>query len=177
VHSADCDVQILCKDLPRLLAKDDSLVARRTPFAKHNLWVIADPEGDRLFPAGKFPTQTVDAPADSVSHWAAKGESVRSAPISVFLTWGTTHLPRPEDFRASAPACPAGAELTASSAIMPAEHLSLTLKVRFTPRKSWCRADRQPSPSPSLRRTPPSTCLQSKTPRADRRTPQRTDTP
>lgn len=91
--------QIMCKDAPRLLAKPDSLVAKRCPFAMHNLWLVPKPE-ERLFPAGKYPTQTITAPADSVSHWAAGEERVRNEDIAIFYTWGVTHVPRPEDFRA-----------------------------------------------------------------------------
>lgn len=43
----------MCKDMPPLLAKPDSLVAMRAPFAKHNLWV-APYNPEQLYPAGKF---------------------------------------------------------------------------------------------------------------------------
>lgn len=67
--------KIMCKDYVPLLPKDDSLVGRRAPFAKHALWTVPYEEG-RLYPAGKFPTQTKKAPADSLEGWVSKGDSI-----------------------------------------------------------------------------------------------------
>lgn len=67
--------KIMCKDLVPLLVKDDSLVARRAPFAKHHIWTV--PYSDNsLYPAGKFPTQTKQAPEDSLEGWVARNDSI-----------------------------------------------------------------------------------------------------
>lgn len=58
-----------------LLVKDDSLVARRAPFAKHHMWTVPYTD-DRLYPAGKFPTQTKQAPEDSLEGWAARDDNI-----------------------------------------------------------------------------------------------------
>jgi len=42
---------------PRLLAQKDSWVAKRAPFAAHQLWVTPFAE-DQLYPAGKYVPQT-----------------------------------------------------------------------------------------------------------------------
>ncbi|GAA5995428.1 uncharacterized protein JCM10292_005167 [Rhodotorula paludigena] len=89
--------KIMCKDYVPLLPKDDSLVGRRAPFAKHALWTVPYEEG-RLYPAGKFPTQTKKAPADSLEGWVSKGDSIANRDIIVMSVFGTTHIPRPEDW-------------------------------------------------------------------------------
>ena len=43
----------MCKDMPPLLAKEDSFVAIRAPFALHNLWV-APYAADQIYPAGRW---------------------------------------------------------------------------------------------------------------------------
>lgn len=86
-----------------MLIKEGAPVWKRAPFARHSFWVVpdmkaSDEEGtQRLFPAGKHVPQTVDEPADSISNWVTEGGSVRNEDILCFLTFGTTHIPRPED--------------------------------------------------------------------------------
>lgn len=67
--------KIMCKDLVPLLVKDDSLVARRAPFAKHHIWTVPYTDNS-LYPAGKFPTQTKQAPEDSLEGWVARNDSI-----------------------------------------------------------------------------------------------------
>lgn len=95
----------------KLLAKPDSWIARRAAFATKSLWVVKDEEGKRFFPAGKYVPQTRISPPDSVGEWAKDGQSVVNEDIILFLTFGTNHIPRPEDWP-----------------VMPVEHLRVTLK-------------------------------------------------
>jgi len=88
--------KIMCKDMPPLLAKPDSLVAMRAPFAKHNLWV-APYAAEQLYPAGKFVPQTMKTPDDAIDAFVAGGRNIRNTDIALWLTWGATHVPRPED--------------------------------------------------------------------------------
>jgi primary-amine oxidase len=84
--------------------RPDSWVGRRANFAAHTLWVIRDKEtergGSRMWPAGKFVPQAREEPADSVAAWVrADGEeSIEDEDVLVYLTVGTTHIPRPEDW-------------------------------------------------------------------------------
>ncbi len=89
--------KIMCKDMPPLLAKEDSLVGRRATFAKKNLWVTPYVDG-QLFPAGKFPTQSMEAPKDSLEYWMEGKRNIRKTDVVSWLHFGVTHLPRPEDF-------------------------------------------------------------------------------
>jgi len=73
--------------------------------------VVKDEEGKRFFPAGKYVPQTRISPPDSVGEWAKDGQSVANEDIILFLTFGTNHIPRPEDWP-----------------VMPVEHLRVTLK-------------------------------------------------
>ncbi|KAL7417323.1 copper amine oxidase [Mrakia frigida] len=95
---------------PRLLAQKDSWVAKRAPFATHQLWVTPFVE-EQLYPAGKYVPQTRDAPSDSIGFWMEGDKAIKEKDIVLYLTYGVTHVPRPEDFP-----------------VMPAEHLRLFLK-------------------------------------------------
>ncbi|GAA5836765.1 hypothetical protein JCM9279_007655 [Rhodotorula babjevae] len=89
--------KIMCKDLVPLLVKDDSLVARRAPFAKHHIWTV--PYSDTsLYPAGKFPTQTKQAPEDSLEGWVARNDSISNVDLVSFISLGISHIARPEDW-------------------------------------------------------------------------------
>ncbi|EPQ26592.1 uncharacterized protein PFL1_05913 [Pseudozyma flocculosa PF-1] len=94
--------KVVCPNLPPMYAKQDSFVARRAPFAKHHFWTIPYAEG-RRYPAGKYVPQTPDAPDDSLQNWANEDGNIADTDLVSFITFGTTHIPRPED----APVMPA----------------------------------------------------------------------
>ncbi|KDQ14911.1 hypothetical protein BOTBODRAFT_131906 [Botryobasidium botryosum FD-172 SS1] len=81
-----------------LVTKEDSWVARRAPFATKSLWVVRDREGERMYPAGRYVSQTPKAPIDSVSEWVKDGSNLENEDILLFLTFGITHIVRPEDW-------------------------------------------------------------------------------
>lgn len=90
--------KIMTSALPRLYAKADSPCAKRAPFAKHHLWTVPYEEG-RLYPGGRYPTQTREIQKDSVEGWVGDGKAnIANEDIVTFVTVGTTHVPRPEDF-------------------------------------------------------------------------------
>ena len=89
--------KIMCKDTAPLLAHDDSLVGRRATFAKHTIWTTPYVDG-QLFPAGKFPTQTPFAPKDSLEFWMEGERNIANTDVVTWLQFGTTHIPRPEDW-------------------------------------------------------------------------------
>jgi len=98
----------------RLIPRSDGWVGRRTSFASKSLWVVRDkegPAGGRIWPAGKYVPQTREEPEESLGTWAKEGESIDNEDILLYLTLGTTHIPRPEDWP-----------------VMPVEHLRVTFK-------------------------------------------------
>jgi primary-amine oxidase len=98
----------------RLIAREDGWAAKRAAFAKKALWVIKDVEdskGGRMWPAGKYVPQTREEPEDSVGHWTKGDESIENEDVLLYITIGTTHIPRPEDWP-----------------VMPVEHLRVTFK-------------------------------------------------
>ncbi|KAG8219327.1 copper amine oxidase [Butyriboletus roseoflavus] len=108
--------QIMMKGgLLPLLAKSDSWIARRASYAHKPLWVVKDvegPKGGRMWPSGKYVPQTREEPEDSVGRWVKEGQgSIDNEDIVLYLTVGTTHIPRPEDWP-----------------VMPVEHLSVLFK-------------------------------------------------
>lgn len=98
-----------------LMAHTDSWVARRASFAHKTLWVVRDKEGvdgSRMWPSGKYVPQTREEPEDSVGKWVKDGNgSIENEDIVLYLTVGTTHIPRPEDWP-----------------VMPVEHVNLLFK-------------------------------------------------
>ena len=103
-------LQMMCKDFIPLLPKPDSLVGRRAPFATKHMWVTPYVDG-QLFPAGKFVTQTPKAPEDSLEGWMKGEKPIAKKDIVSWISFGVTHLPRPEDFP-----------------VMPYEHISFVMK-------------------------------------------------
>jgi len=64
-----------------------------------------------MWPAGKYVSQTREEPEDSVGQWVKSEDSIENGDILLYITIGTTHIPRPEDWP-----------------VMPVEHVSLTFK-------------------------------------------------
>lgn len=90
--------KIMCKDMPRMYANHDGIAAVRAPFAKHSIWTVPYHPKER-YPSGMFVPQTYKAPKDSIEEWVGDGKaSVANKDIVTYVTVGTTHIPRPEDF-------------------------------------------------------------------------------
>ncbi|KAJ7572011.1 copper amine oxidase [Mycena floridula] len=97
-----------------VMARSDGWAMKRASFTKYPLWVCRDEEGDkggRMWPSGKYVPQTRESPDDSVSKWVEGKKNITNEDLVLFLTVGTTHIPRPEDWP-----------------VMPVEHLSVTFK-------------------------------------------------
>ncbi|KAI0029007.1 peroxisomal copper amine oxidase [Vararia minispora EC-137] len=99
------------------LPRPDGWVGRRANFAQHTVWVVRDRQDargmGRMWPAGKFVPQAREEPKDSLLAWQrADGEdSIDGEDVLVYVTIGTTHIPRPEDWP-----------------VMPADHLRVHFK-------------------------------------------------
>lgn len=99
-----------------MMANEDGWASRRAAFARKALWVVRDREDgseteERLYPSGKYVPQTREDPEDSVLKWSQEGKSIDGEDILLFVTFGVTHIPRPEDWP-----------------VMPSEHVRFTLK-------------------------------------------------
>ncbi|TFK51348.1 hypothetical protein OE88DRAFT_1630070 [Heliocybe sulcata] len=97
-----------------LLARDGSWVAKRAAFAKKPLWVVKDvegPKGNRMWPAGKYVPGTREEPEESVGKWVKGDDKIENEDVVLFLTVGTNHIPRPEDWP-----------------VMPVDHLRVSFK-------------------------------------------------
>jgi primary-amine oxidase len=79
---------------PTLLAAPESDLARRAEFARAHLWVTRyDPA--ELHAAGDYPNQH---PGDGVGDWVAQERDLARTDVVLWHTFGTSHLPRPEDW-------------------------------------------------------------------------------
>ncbi|KAI0065136.1 hypothetical protein BV25DRAFT_1880805 [Artomyces pyxidatus] len=98
------------------LPRDDGWVGRRATFARNTVWVVREKEGafgSRMWPSGKYVPQAREEAKDSVSRWVRDDgeESLENQDLLVYVTVGTTHIARPEDWP-----------------VMPVDHLRVTLK-------------------------------------------------
>ncbi|QRW02902.1 primary-amine oxidase [Ceratobasidium sp. AG-Ba] len=96
------------------LAAEGSWIRQRAVFCDKALWIVPEDEstlGGRRWPAGRHVPQSRGYPSDSVAEWTKLQEKVEDTDILLFLTIGTNHIPRPEDWP-----------------VMPAEHLRVVLK-------------------------------------------------
>ena len=80
---------------PVLLAQPDSEVARRLTYGTKHLWVTRH-RPDRRYPAGDYPNQNPGGPG--ISQWTAAGESLTDTELTIWHTFGPTHLPRLEEW-------------------------------------------------------------------------------
>ncbi|KAH9981670.1 peroxisomal copper amine oxidase [Russula compacta] len=99
------------------LPRPEGWVGRRATFTRNTLWVVREKEdareGGRMWPSGKYVPQAREEPADSLARWVRDDgdESIENEDVLVYVTVGTTHIPRPEDWP-----------------VMPVDHVRLTLK-------------------------------------------------
>jgi primary-amine oxidase len=92
---------------PTLLAAPGSDLAARAEFARHHLWVTRyDPR--EMHAAGDYPNQH---PGDGIGRWVRQERDLVGDDIVLWHTFGTSHLPRPEDWP-----------------IMPCEYVGFSLK-------------------------------------------------
>jgi primary-amine oxidase len=102
--------KIHTRDFTPLALREDSMAGKRAQFATRSLWVSKFDE-EQLWPSGKYVPQQRDTAEDSIGNWVKDGHNVADEDVVVWLTFGVTHVPRPEDFP-----------------VMPVEHLSVWLK-------------------------------------------------
>jgi primary-amine oxidase len=93
---------------PLLAASPDSHVARRAGFARHHLWVTRYEPGEK-HAAGDYVNQHPGG--DGLPRWIQQDRSLQDADVVLWHVFGTSHLPRPEDWP-----------------VMPVETLGFTLK-------------------------------------------------
>jgi primary-amine oxidase len=80
---------------PTMLASEESSVAQRAGFARHNLWVTPYQPSERRA-AGDYPNQ--HAGGDGLPRWTAADRSISDTDVVLWYTFGVTHFVRPEDW-------------------------------------------------------------------------------
>ncbi|MEU7039924.1 primary-amine oxidase [Streptomyces varsoviensis] len=93
---------------PVLLARPGSAVARRMAYGTKHLWVTRH-RTDRRYPAGDHPNQHPGGAG--LPSWAVGDESLENTELTLWHTFGPTHLPRPEEWP-----------------VMPVDHSGFTLR-------------------------------------------------
>ena len=78
-----------------LFASPDSQVVKRATFAKHNLWATPHADGE-LCAAGDYPN--LHPGDDGLPRWTRDDRDLVNQDLVVWHTFGSTHLPRPEDW-------------------------------------------------------------------------------
>ena len=92
---------------PTLLAAEGSDLARRAEFARSHLWVTHY-DARELHAAGDYPNQH---PGEGIGEWVKQERDLLNTDVVLWHTFGTSHLPRPEDWP-----------------IMPCEYVGFALK-------------------------------------------------
>jgi primary-amine oxidase len=72
-----------------------SPVIRRAAVIGHTLWVTPYADDER-WPAGEFPTQSVDD--DGLTRWTAANRSIEGTDVVLWYVFGIHHITRPEDW-------------------------------------------------------------------------------
>ncbi|MBM9507550.1 primary-amine oxidase [Actinacidiphila acididurans] len=80
---------------PLLLARPGSAVARRAAYATRHLWVTRY-RPERHYPDGDHPNQHPGGAG--VAQWSEPGETLTDTDLTLWHTFGPTHLPRLEDW-------------------------------------------------------------------------------
>jgi len=81
---------------PTLLADENSVIAKRAGFARHNLWVTKFEEG--VFnAAGDYPNM-LNSGGEGLPKWIEQDRKLEAEDVVVWHTTGVTHMPRPEDW-------------------------------------------------------------------------------
>ncbi|KAM0417119.1 hypothetical protein ACHAPT_012895 [Fusarium lateritium] len=107
--------KIVNSSCPAMLAKDDSIIAKRGAFAKKALWVLPYAE-DQRFPAGSYVCQSTGeahSENETITEWVQRNGAIENTDIVCYVQFGLTHFPRPEDFPIM-PAEPVGVMVRAS---------------------------------------------------------------
>ncbi|MFE0997725.1 primary-amine oxidase [Streptomyces mutabilis] len=119
--------KLVPNQVPVLLAQPDSPLARRAAFATKHLWVTKYDPAER-YAAGDYPNQ--HAGGSGLPAWQAKDRSLADEDVVLWHTFGTTHIPRPEEWP-----------------VMPVEYTGFTLKpVGFFDRNPSLDLPRSPRP-------------------------------
>ena len=88
--------KLLPQGTPTLLAKGDSLHARRAGFARHNLWVTPYAPDELDAAAGAF--TNLHPGGAGLPAYTANDRPLENTDVVVWHTVGVTHVPRPEDW-------------------------------------------------------------------------------
>ena len=80
---------------PVLLAQPGSAARRRMAYGTRHLWVTRY-RPDRRYPAGDYPNQHPGGAG--LPEWTASGDSLENTELTLWHTFGPTHLPRLEDW-------------------------------------------------------------------------------
>ncbi|MFF5336194.1 hypothetical protein [Streptomyces sp. NPDC013181] len=119
--------KLVPNEVPVLLARPESPLARRAAFATRHLWVTSYDPAER-YAAGDYPNQ--HAGGAGLPAWQARDRPLAGEDIVLWHTFGTTHIPRPEEWP-----------------VMPVEYTGFTLKpVGFFDRNPSLDLPRSPRP-------------------------------
>lgn len=80
---------------PVVLAQPGSAVARRIAYGTKHVWVTRH-RPERRYPAGDYPNQHKGGAG--LPEWTAGGESLENTELTVWHTFGPTHVPRLEEW-------------------------------------------------------------------------------
>lgn len=81
-----------------MMAAPDSSPSRRAGFARHQLWVTPNAEGER-YPAGDYPN--LHPGGDGLPRWTQADRPLENQDVVLWYTVGVNHIVRPEEWPVS----------------------------------------------------------------------------
>ncbi|WWC67423.1 uncharacterized protein I206_101331 [Kwoniella pini CBS 10737] len=89
--------KLMSKDMPPLMAKPGSMVWKRAPFARHNMFVTAHSD-DEIFPSEIHINQHPGGQNFGLANWVDRDDPIDDKDIVCWPCFGVTHISRPEDW-------------------------------------------------------------------------------
>ena len=89
--------KIMSGNIQTLLAKPHSMVWDRAPFARNGINVTKYEEGN-LYPSGHYVNQCTGGKDFGLAEWVNKDSNIKDEDIVTWLSFGTNHITRPEDY-------------------------------------------------------------------------------
>lgn len=91
----DVAYRLMAPSMVRPFQHDDTLLAKRAAFTKHQIWATPYRAEER-YPAGHYVNQS--SGDDGIDTWTARDRNIENTDLVIWHTFGIMHLPRLEDF-------------------------------------------------------------------------------
>ncbi|CAH7673550.1 copper amine oxidase [Phakopsora pachyrhizi] len=89
--------RINCRNFLKMLSKADSMISKRAPFIKNDLFVTPFVD-NQFYPSGKYVPGNDGSFKDTLQDWLEGNKVIENTDIVTYLTFGLNHVATPEQF-------------------------------------------------------------------------------